>query len=66
MAGLGVVTATYHVSSAPNTSIMQQRRRLFSLLMQPAISIQSLNHYFGEGDLRKQVLFNINLECPVI
>ncbi|MBD2463538.1 DevA family ABC transporter ATP-binding protein [Oscillatoria sp. FACHB-1407] len=30
--------------------------------MQPAISIHNLNHYFGEGDLRKQVLFNINLE----
>ncbi|MBN4003561.1 DevA family ABC transporter ATP-binding protein [Nostoc sp. LPT] len=26
------------------------------------ISISNLNHYFGEGALRKQVLFNINLE----
>ncbi|MBW4487839.1 MAG: DevA family ABC transporter ATP-binding protein [Trichocoleus desertorum ATA4-8-CV12] len=26
------------------------------------ISIQHLNHYFGEGSLRKQVLFDINLE----
>jgi putative ABC transport system ATP-binding protein len=26
------------------------------------ISIDNLNHYFGEGTLRKQVLFNINLE----
>lgn len=30
--------------------------------MQPVISIQNLNHYFGTNDLRKQALFNINLE----
>jgi len=28
----------------------------------PIISIYNLNHYFGDGTLRKQVLFNINLE----
>ncbi|OUL34191.1 ABC transporter [Nostoc sp. T09] len=28
----------------------------------PAISIRNLDHYFGYGQLRKQVLFNINLE----
>jgi putative ABC transport system ATP-binding protein len=28
----------------------------------PAISISNLNHYFGEGSLRKQVLFDIKLE----
>ena len=28
----------------------------------PAIRIRGLNHYFGEGDLRKQVLFDNNLE----
>ena len=28
----------------------------------PVISIHNLNHYFGTGELRKQVLFNINLE----
>ncbi|WP_413200977.1 DevA family ABC transporter ATP-binding protein [Nostoc piscinale] len=27
----------------------------------PVISIQNLDHYFGQGQLRKQVLFNINL-----
>ncbi|MBE9191265.1 DevA family ABC transporter ATP-binding protein [Gloeocapsopsis crepidinum LEGE 06123] len=27
-----------------------------------AISVQDLNHYFGQGQLRKQVLFDINLE----
>jgi putative ABC transport system ATP-binding protein len=26
------------------------------------IAIENLNHYFGQGQLRKQVLFNINLE----
>ncbi len=30
--------------------------------MQPVISIQNLEHYFGRGQLRKQVLFDINLE----
>lgn len=29
---------------------------------QPMISIKNLNHYFGKGSLRKQVLFDINLE----
>ena len=29
---------------------------------EPVISISNLNHYFGEGTLRKQVLFDINLE----
>ncbi|MGF1499445.1 MAG: DevA family ABC transporter ATP-binding protein [Elainellaceae cyanobacterium] len=28
----------------------------------PAIAIHQLDHYFGAGPLRKQVLFNINLE----
>ncbi|MBE9181908.1 DevA family ABC transporter ATP-binding protein [Oculatella sp. LEGE 06141] len=29
--------------------------------MNPVISVCRLNHYFGRGDLRKQVLFDINL-----
>jgi putative ABC transport system ATP-binding protein len=29
--------------------------------MQPVISICNLNHYFGSGTLKKQVLFNISL-----
>lgn len=29
--------------------------------MNPAISIQHLNHYFGRGELRKQTLFDIHL-----
>jgi putative ABC transport system ATP-binding protein len=28
----------------------------------PVISVQNLNHYFGSGELRKQVLFDINLK----
>ncbi len=27
----------------------------------PVIEIKELNHYFGKGELRKQILFNINL-----
>ena len=29
---------------------------------QPIVSIQNLNHYFGRGSLRKQILFDISLE----
>lgn len=29
--------------------------------LRPVISAQKLNHYFGEGELRKQALFDINL-----
>ncbi|HLO84940.1 MAG TPA: DevA family ABC transporter ATP-binding protein [Nostocaceae cyanobacterium] len=28
----------------------------------PAIKIQNLNHYYGTGNLRKQILFDVNLE----
>jgi putative ABC transport system ATP-binding protein len=31
-------------------------------LLEPVISVNNLNHYFGKGQLRKQVLFDINLE----
>ncbi|MBD1857745.1 MULTISPECIES: DevA family ABC transporter ATP-binding protein [Leptolyngbya] len=30
-------------------------------MMQPVISVQNLNHYFGQGQLRKQVLFDVSL-----
>lgn len=30
--------------------------------MNSAITITKLNHYYGQGDLQKQVLFDINLE----
>lgn len=30
--------------------------------MKPVIIVQNLEHYFGKGQLRKQVLFDINLE----
>lgn len=33
-----------------------------NLTKEPAISIKHLNHYFGKGQLRKQALFDINLE----
>ena len=32
------------------------------MLPKPVIAIQNLNHYFGKGQLRKQVLFDITLE----
>ncbi|BAY89685.1 MULTISPECIES: DevA family ABC transporter ATP-binding protein [unclassified Tolypothrix] len=33
-----------------------------TLSLKPVINISNLNHYFGEGSLKKQVLFDINLE----
>jgi len=32
------------------------------MLKQPAIDIKNLNHYFGKGSLKKQVLFDMNLK----
>lgn len=32
-----------------------------STITQPIISAANLNHYFGQGELQKQVLFDINL-----
>jgi putative ABC transport system ATP-binding protein len=29
-----------------------------------AVQIRNLNYYFGRGDLRKQVLYDINLDLP--
>ena len=29
---------------------------------EPVIAIKNLNHYYGKGALRKQILFDINLE----
>ena len=29
---------------------------------QPVISVRNLNHYFGQGSLKKQALFDINLD----
>jgi putative ABC transport system ATP-binding protein len=33
-----------------------------TLASEPVISARNLNHYFGEGSLKKQVLFDINLD----
>ncbi len=29
---------------------------------EPVISIQYLNHYYGKGSLKKQILYDINLD----
>ena len=31
---------------------------------QIAVSVRHLDYYYGQGDLRKQVLYDINLELP--
>jgi putative ABC transport system ATP-binding protein len=35
---------------------------LSTTISQPVISARNLNHYFGEGGLKKQALFDINLD----
>ncbi|MEH2243167.1 DevA family ABC transporter ATP-binding protein [Nostoc sp.] len=32
------------------------------MMREPVITIKNLNHYYGKGALRKQILFDINLE----
>jgi putative ABC transport system ATP-binding protein len=32
------------------------------MLQEPVISVKNLNHYFGQGKLRKQALFDVNLD----
>ena len=44
---------TLSLDSTPNASLTDS---------QPVISVMNLNHYFGETNLRKQVLFDVNLE----
>ena len=34
-------------------------------ISEPVISIHNLDHYFGQGELKKQVLFDINLEINI-
>jgi putative ABC transport system ATP-binding protein len=34
----------------------------FTVEVKPVISVRQLNHYFGQGSLRKQVLFDIDLD----
>ncbi len=42
------------MSKSPEMSVIDPAK--------PAISMTDLNHYYGQGSLRKQVLFNINLQ----
>lgn len=51
------VSAVFSATDATKLDIMQNN---FS--SEPVISIQNLNHYFGKGQLRKQALFDINLD----
>ena len=44
-----------------NTTETTSEKPIYSNL-EPVISVRHLNHYFGEGALRKQVLFDINLD----
>ncbi|MEE3717141.1 DevA family ABC transporter ATP-binding protein [Tumidithrix elongata RA019] len=44
------------------TSEIQSRVNQPQSALQPSVQVSNLNYYFGEGDLKKQVLFNINLD----
>jgi putative ABC transport system ATP-binding protein len=41
---------------------MSQSSVITPSVNEPAVAVRNLNHYFGEGELRKQVLFDNNLE----
>ncbi len=32
--------------------------------MEPPIIVRALDHYFGEGEVRRQVLFNLEFDIP--
>ncbi len=42
-------------------SMMQLSDRPIDTMTQPVITVSHLNHYFGRGSLRKQVLFDVSL-----
>jgi putative ABC transport system ATP-binding protein len=42
--------------------IQNPKRQTQNSLQEPVISVRHLNHYFGKGTLRKQVLFDIHLD----
>lgn len=48
------LVGTPHPTATPEDSNLK--------LLEPVISVKNLNHYFGKGSLRKQALFDINLE----
>ncbi|MDB9468829.1 MFS transporter [Dolichospermum circinale] len=51
------------VSSIGRTHTIKSVTTDFSFpVSEPVISVRNLNHYFGSGVLRKQVLFDINLD----
>jgi putative ABC transport system ATP-binding protein len=48
-----------------STSIIpDESRRSNAATPEMAVQIRNLNYYYGQGDLRKQVLFEINLDLP--
>jgi putative ABC transport system ATP-binding protein len=47
------------MSPLPTTSILSEPDRSGT---QPVISARGLNHFFGQGELRKQALFNVDLD----
>jgi putative ABC transport system ATP-binding protein len=46
-------------------SLLPQSKKTQNLSQSSVISIRNLNHYFGEKHLRKQVLFDINLDIKM-
>jgi putative ABC transport system ATP-binding protein len=44
------------------TKVTSSHNSIHIVTTQPVISASNLNHYFGEGTLRKQALFDINLD----
>lgn len=47
-----IATQTTQMATSPASTI------------EPVIQIRNLNHYYGQGDLRKQALFDLSLDFP--
>ena len=44
--------------------ISDESKHPTAAIPETAVQIRNLNYYYGQGDLRKQVLFDINLDLP--
>ncbi|GAB4217108.1 MAG: DevA family ABC transporter ATP-binding protein [Synechococcales cyanobacterium] len=51
---------TLHTPSVLDTAALIKKTDISQL--KPVVTVKSLNHFYGEGSLKRQVLFDINLE----
>ncbi len=49
-------------TTSQNTELSKVPNESLSKVLTPSVKVHGLNYYFGEGELKKQALFDINLE----